>query len=59
MERRDILKIATGSAVAIAAGSAATTSANAQQTNVRAKGIGAKDIAPTPMDFFLSDRFKG
>ena len=59
MERRDILKIATGSAVAMAAGSAATTSANAQQTNVRAKGIGVKDIAPTPADYFLSDRFKG
>ena len=59
MERRDILKIASGSAVAMAAGQTATASANVQQTNVRAKGIGVKDIAPTPAEYFISDRFKG
>ncbi|MEQ1829295.1 MAG: SDR family NAD(P)-dependent oxidoreductase [Pirellula sp.] len=59
MERRDILKIATGSAVAMAAGQTATASANVQQTNVRAKGIGVKDIAPTPAEYLISDRFKG
>lgn len=59
MERRDILKIATGSAVAMAAGQTATASANVQQTNVRAKGIGVKDVAPTPAEYFISDRFKG
>jgi NAD(P)-dependent dehydrogenase (short-subunit alcohol dehydrogenase family) len=59
MERRDMLKIATGSAAAIAAGQAATVSANSQQTRGKPMGVGVKDIAPTPADYFISDRFKG
>ena len=59
MERRAILKIATGSAVAMAGGQTATASTNVQQTNVGSKGIGVKDIAPTPAEYFISDRFTG
>jgi NAD(P)-dependent dehydrogenase (short-subunit alcohol dehydrogenase family) len=59
MERRDILKIATGSAAAIAAGQAATVSANGQQTIGKPRVIGVKDIAPNPAEYFISDRFKG
>jgi NAD(P)-dependent dehydrogenase (short-subunit alcohol dehydrogenase family) len=59
MQRREILKIATGSAVAIAAGQTVTTAANTQPSNVQATGIGAKDIVPTPVEYFISDRFKG
>ncbi|MEQ1824319.1 MAG: SDR family NAD(P)-dependent oxidoreductase [Pirellula sp.] len=54
-----MLKIATGSAVAMAAGQAATASAKTEQANERAKGIGTKDIAPTAAEYFISDRFKG
>lgn len=59
VERRNVLKgmvLAAGTAATIgtAAQVAATTPALAQ-----AKGVGIKDIEPTPADFFISDRFKG
>lgn len=59
MERRDILKIATGSAVTMAAAQAASASTITEQANERAKGIGIQDIAPIAADYFISDRFKG
>ncbi|MFN8830004.1 MAG: SDR family NAD(P)-dependent oxidoreductase [Labrys sp. (in: a-proteobacteria)] len=58
LERRDILK-----SMALVAGSAATLGVSQVATAVpaaaQAKGVGVVDIAPTPADFFISDRFKG
>lgn len=58
IERRDILKgmaLAAGTAATLAVGQIAITSPAAAQQ----KGIGIKDIDPTPANYFTPDRFKG
>lgn len=62
IERRDILKsfaLAAGSAATLAAGQVALTTPAAAQAAAQQKGVGVKDIAPTPADYFISDRFTG
>jgi NAD(P)-dependent dehydrogenase (short-subunit alcohol dehydrogenase family) len=62
IERRDVLKtlvLAAGSAATLAAGQTAVTTPAAAQAASPPIGVGVRDIAPTPSDFFISDRFKG
>ncbi len=59
LERKDILKVASGSAVAVVAGQGAVAPGSPVQANGRRKGIGVKDIALTSANRFIPDRFKG
>ncbi|MBX9775540.1 MAG: SDR family NAD(P)-dependent oxidoreductase [Xanthobacteraceae bacterium] len=49
------MALAAGSAATLTAGQVAMTAPAAAQQ----KGIGVRDIAPTPADYFISGRFKG
>jgi NAD(P)-dependent dehydrogenase (short-subunit alcohol dehydrogenase family) len=62
IERREVLKslaLAAGSAATLATVQGAMTTPAAAQSAAAPKGIGIKDIAPTPADYFIPDRFKG
>ena len=59
MDRRDIIKAVSGSAVAVVAGQSAAAPGSPVQANGCRRGIGVKDIAPTSANFFIADRFIG